>query len=110
MRSSIRRDMSMNSFSRNGGNSAWCPARYAGRGIPPPRSIDAIGTLPTPDEVPRFLADTSPEKRAHLIDQLLDRNEYASYWANQWGDLLRNKRPLRRRLQARDVRVRGLDS
>jgi hypothetical protein len=55
-------------------------------------SLDAIGTLPTPDEVRQFLAETSPEKRSQLVDRLLDRNEYASYWAIQWGDLLRNKR------------------
>ncbi len=55
-------------------------------------SIDAIGTLPTPEEVSKFLAETSPDKRAQLVDRLLERNEYASYWANQWGDLLRNKR------------------
>lgn len=55
-------------------------------------SVDAIGTLPTPDEIRQFLAETSPEKRAHLVDRLLERNEYASFWAIQWGDLLRNKR------------------
>ncbi len=55
-------------------------------------SIDAIGTLPTPDEVRSFIADQSSDKRAKLIDRLLDRNEYASYWASHWGDLLRNKR------------------
>ncbi len=55
-------------------------------------SIDAIGTLPTPDEVRKFVAEPSPDKREHLVDQLLEHNEYASYWAIQWGDLLRNKR------------------
>jgi len=55
-------------------------------------SLDAIGTLPTAEEVRAYTADASPDKRAQLIDKLLDRNEYASYWANQWGDLLRNQR------------------
>ena len=55
-------------------------------------SIDAIGTLPTPEEVRQFLADSAPDKRDRLIDRLLERGEYASYWANQWGDLLRVKR------------------
>ncbi len=55
-------------------------------------SLDAIGTLPTPEEVLAFLADKSPDKRDRLIDRLLERGEYASYWANQWGDLLRVKR------------------
>jgi hypothetical protein len=51
--------------------------------------LDVIGRLPTPDEVREFLADTSPDKRARLIDRLLERPEYADYWANKWMDLLR---------------------
>lgn len=55
-------------------------------------SLDAIGTLPTPDEVRAFVADPDPRKRAKWIDRLLDRPEYADFWAVKWGDLLRNKR------------------
>ena len=55
-------------------------------------SLDSIGTLPTPEEVQSFIADKDPDKRDKLVDRLLERNEYASYWANQWGDLLRVKR------------------
>ena len=51
--------------------------------------IDIIGTLPTPDEVREFLADSSEDKRQQLIDRLLDRPEYAEHWANKWVDLLR---------------------
>ena len=54
--------------------------------------LDAIGTLPTPDEVREFLADTDPDKRGKWVDRILSRNEYADYWALKWGDLLRNKR------------------
>lgn len=54
--------------------------------------LDCIGTLPTPDEVRHFLADPNPHKRDALVDQLLSRNEYAAFWAQRWGDLLRNKR------------------
>lgn len=53
--------------------------------------LDVIGTLPTPDEVRQFLQDISPRKRAALIDRLLDRPEYADYWAMKWSDLLRIK-------------------
>jgi hypothetical protein len=53
--------------------------------------LDAIGTLPTPQEVRDFLADKSAEKRDRLVDRLLERPEYAVYWAQQWGDILRNK-------------------
>jgi hypothetical protein len=55
-------------------------------------SIDLIGTLPTPEEVREFVADANPQKRDALVDRLLERDEYASYWANIWGDVLRNKR------------------
>lgn len=54
--------------------------------------LDATGTLPTPDEIRAFLADKSADKRDKLVDTILDRQEYADYWANIWGDLLRNKR------------------
>jgi hypothetical protein len=52
-------------------------------------SLDAIGTLPTAAEARAFLADPSPDKRARLIDRLLQRPEYADYWTMRWSDLLR---------------------
>ncbi|HEV3166324.1 MAG TPA: DUF1549 domain-containing protein [Isosphaeraceae bacterium] len=55
-------------------------------------SLDIIATLPTPAEAKAFLADTGSDKRAKLIDRLLDRPEYASYFAVKWADVLRNKR------------------
>ena len=51
--------------------------------------LDVIGTLPTADEARRFLDDKRPDKRARLVDELLERPEYADYWALQWSDLLR---------------------
>ncbi len=55
-------------------------------------SLDIIGTLPSVSEVLAFEADNSPDKRTSLIDELLQRPEYAEYWALKWGDLLRNSR------------------
>ena len=82
-------------------------------------SLDAIGVLPTPDEVRDFLGESAPgeagEKggkgaresavvspslpfspapfptpnRRALLARLLARPEYADYWANKWADLLR---------------------
>lgn len=53
--------------------------------------LDVIGILPTPQEVMQFLKDTDPNKRRALIDRLLERDEFADYWANKWSDLLRVK-------------------
>jgi hypothetical protein len=53
--------------------------------------LDAIGVLPTPDETRAFLASTDPKKREKLIDSLLERPEFAEFWAQKWSDLLRNE-------------------
>ena len=53
--------------------------------------LDAIGTLPEPSDVRGFLQDGSPDKRATLIEALLQREEFTDYWALKWGDLLRVK-------------------
>ena len=39
-----------------------------------------------------FLADTDPAKRAKLIDELLERPEYADFWGMKWADILRSTR------------------
>ena len=53
--------------------------------------LDVIGTLPEPRQVRQFLRDRRPDKRAVLIDLLLERDEFADYWALKWCDLLRVK-------------------
>ncbi len=53
--------------------------------------VDIIGTLPRADEAEAFLRDTHPRKRDQLIDTLLERDEYADYWAMKWCDTLRVK-------------------
>ncbi|HKA05887.1 MAG TPA: DUF1553 domain-containing protein [Gemmataceae bacterium] len=54
--------------------------------------LDAIGTLPTPDEIRKFVADKAPDKRAKMIDKVLERPEFVDFWAVKWGDLLRINR------------------
>ena len=54
--------------------------------------LDLCGMLPTPDEARTFLADTDPNKRTKLVDQLLDRGEFADFWAYKWLDVLRSNR------------------
>jgi transglutaminase-like putative cysteine protease len=51
--------------------------------------LDAIGTLPTPEEAAAFLDSKEKDKRAKLIDALLDREEFAYFWALKWADVLR---------------------
>ena len=53
--------------------------------------LDVIGTLPTADEARAFLTDPSLNKRRALVEQLLERDEFADYWAMKWSDLLRIK-------------------
>ena len=51
--------------------------------------LDVIGILPTLQETEAFLQDDRPDKRAQLINTLLNRPEHAKFWALKWGDLLR---------------------
>ncbi|MCH2211989.1 MAG: DUF1553 domain-containing protein [Fuerstiella sp.] len=55
-------------------------------------SLDIGGALPDITQVNAFLEDDRPDKRARLIDQLLDSDEYADNFANKWNFVLRNKR------------------
>jgi hypothetical protein len=50
--------------------------------------LDTLGVLPMVAEAKEFLADASPDKRARLIDRLLERPEYVDYWSYKWSDLL----------------------
>lgn len=53
-------------------------------------TLDVTGTLPTPDEVTRFLADPSPGKRAAKIEELLKTPAYAAWWTTKLCDYTGN--------------------
>src|SRR5260370_26146993 len=53
--------------------------------------LDVLGILPTPEEVRAFLNHQHSDKRARLIDQLLNRPEFADFWALKWSDVLHSE-------------------
>ncbi len=52
--------------------------------------LDLTGRIPTRQEVLEFLGDASSDKRARLVDRLLQTPEWADRWAVFFGDLFRN--------------------
>ena len=55
-------------------------------------TIDIAGRLPTVEETEAYLVNSSPNKRAELVDRLLEGTDHAEYFANKWSAILRNKR------------------
>src|SRR5439155_12191334 len=51
--------------------------------------FDLIGLPPTPEEVDRFVADSSPNAWTKLIDSLLASPRYGERWARHWLDVVR---------------------
>ncbi len=52
-------------------------------------TFDLLGLPPTADEARQFVNDPSTGKRLALINSLLERPEFADWWAMKWSDLLR---------------------
>ncbi len=50
--------------------------------------LDLVGVPPTANQVVAFVRDRSENKRARLVDQLLDDPRYADHWVSYWQDLL----------------------
>jgi hypothetical protein len=53
--------------------------------------LDLLGVLPSVAETRAFLGDPGSDKRARLIDALLQRPEFADFWALKWSDILHNE-------------------
>jgi hypothetical protein len=53
--------------------------------------LDLTGSLPSAHETQEFLLSKDPKKRSALIDRLMERDEFADFWAMKWSDLLRVK-------------------
>ncbi|WP_321472047.1 DUF1549 domain-containing protein [uncultured Paludibaculum sp.] len=84
------------------GIDALMASYYQNRKVaPPPQAEDAVfarrvyldlwGLLPPAEDLRRFLADTRPDKRTRLVDELLaNQKNYAEHWISFWNDLLHN--------------------
>ncbi len=51
-------------------------------------SLDLTGTLPTADEVVKFVADADATKRGKVVERLLTSDAYARHWGDYWDALL----------------------
>jgi hypothetical protein len=75
----------------------WPAIRVVRRDLAPPVDdlgfirrvmLDTVGLPPTDAEARSFAADTAADKRAQLIDRLLDDDRWADHWMPLWQDLL----------------------
>ncbi len=86
---------------RPGTIDSYIEADFKARGITPAPAttdwefirrvtLDLTGRIPAPDRVLAFVADTSPNKRASLVDELLQKPEWVDKWTMYFGDLYQN--------------------
>lgn len=50
--------------------------------------IDIAGIYPDAESVRKFIADKNPNKRAAMVDTLLDRKEFTEMWVMKFAELL----------------------
>jgi hypothetical protein len=53
-------------------------------------TLDLTGRIPAPERVLSFVADSSSDKRAKLVDELLAKPEWVDKWTMFYGDLFKN--------------------
>jgi hypothetical protein len=53
-------------------------------------TLDLTGRIPAPGDVLAFVADTTPTKRAVLVDKLIGSPTFVDKWTMYFGDLLKN--------------------
>lgn len=51
-------------------------------------TVDITGLLPTESEYQEFMQDSRADKRAKLVDSLLERKSFSEIWAMKWAQLL----------------------
>lgn len=59
-------------------------------------TLDITGTIPSAESVKKFLANKSTNKRAEVIEELLQSPAYVKHWVNYWDQVLmgRGQRPM----------------
>ncbi|MGL4423872.1 MAG: DUF1549 and DUF1553 domain-containing protein [Gemmataceae bacterium] len=68
-------------------------------------SLDITGVIPTADRARKFLADTTPNKRELLIDELLASKKFADHQADHWYNQLIQKSSDQRRVDFESFRT-----
>ena len=58
--------------------------------------LDTVGHIPPLDVAESFLRDKDPDKRARVIDQLLEDEDYTRNWTTIWTNLLIGRQTPRR--------------
>ncbi|MBI1790811.1 MAG: DUF1553 domain-containing protein [Acidobacteria bacterium] len=53
-------------------------------------TLDLTGRIPASDRVLAFAADSAPDKRGKLVDELLGKPEWVDKWTMYFGDFLQN--------------------
>ena len=53
-------------------------------------TLDLTGRIPAPDRVLAFVSDTTPGKRANLINELMASPQWVDKWTMFYGDLFQN--------------------
>jgi hypothetical protein len=51
-------------------------------------SLDLAGEVPTSQQVTLFALDPDPDKRARVIERLLDSDGYAELWSSYWAEVI----------------------
>lgn len=54
-------------------------------------SLDLTGRLPDPKDIAEFTANKSPNKRADLVNKLLDSGDYARHWSAYWREVISSR-------------------
>ena len=71
--------------------------------------LDLTGSIPPITKTRAFLADTSVDKRARLIDELLDSHNFGDQFAHYWHELLVKRDPDNNGpIQTHDVYIKWL--